>query len=85
MNPLELIEWNTDKRDLLDLQRAGIPIVDTELIAPGEAFVGVIEQSGDTWLIELHESETGHDIARQRPASSEIVTVMQSPPITIVS
>ena len=44
----------------------------------------VIEQSGDTWLIELHESETGHDIARQRPASSEIVTVMQSPPITIV-
>ena len=46
-NPLELIEWNTDKRYLLDLHRAGIPIVDSELIAPGEVFEGVIELSGD--------------------------------------
>ena len=50
-NPLELIEWNTDKRYLLDLHRAGIPIVDTEFVEPGEAFgdviEGVIELSGD--------------------------------------
>ena len=46
---------------------------------PGE----VIEKSGDTWLIALDEAETGHEIAGQRPTSSEMVTVMNSPPVTI--
>jgi len=44
----------------------------------------LVEKLGDTWLIELHQSEAGHDIASKRPNGSEIVTVMQSPPVTIV-
>jgi hypothetical protein len=44
----------------------------------------VIEKSGSTWLIELYDAESGHEIATDRPASSEIVTVMMSPPVTVV-
>jgi len=36
-NPLELIEWNTDKRYLLDFERDGIPIVPTEFVAVGDS------------------------------------------------
>ena len=43
----------------------------------------VIERSGDAWLIELHEHAAGHDIASERPTGSEIVTVMERPPVTV--
>ncbi len=35
-NPPDLVEWNTDKRYLLDLAAHGIPIVPTRFVAPGE-------------------------------------------------
>lgn len=34
-NPADIIEWNTDKRYLGDLARAGIPVVPTVWIEPG--------------------------------------------------
>lgn len=36
VNPVEIVEWNTDKRYLADLEARGIPIVPTEFVAPGE-------------------------------------------------
>ncbi len=36
MNPVEIIEWNTDKRYLADLAARGIPVVPTQFFAPGE-------------------------------------------------
>lgn len=36
-NPLEVIRWNTDKRYLGDLAAAGVPVVPTRYVAPGEA------------------------------------------------
>lgn len=35
-NPVEVIEWNTDKTYLLDLAAAGVPIVPTTVARPGE-------------------------------------------------
>lgn len=35
-NPLEVLVWNTDKRYLRDLEVAGIPIVPTHWVEPGE-------------------------------------------------
>lgn len=35
-NPPEILRWNSDKRYLLDLARAGVPVVPTTLAAPGE-------------------------------------------------
>jgi len=36
VNPVEIIEWNTDKRYLGDLANRGIPTVPTVFFAPGE-------------------------------------------------
>lgn len=35
-NPLPVVEWNTDKAYLLELANAGVPVVATELVVPGE-------------------------------------------------
>jgi hypothetical protein len=37
LNGADVIRWNTDKRYLADLERAGIPIVPTQFLAPGDA------------------------------------------------
>src|SRR4051794_24914826 len=37
LNPVDIIEWNTDKRYLRDLASRGIPVVPTVFAAPGEA------------------------------------------------
>jgi hypothetical protein len=36
VNPPEVIRWNTDKRYLAELAAAGLPIVPTTFVAPGE-------------------------------------------------
>ena len=39
LNPVPVLEWNTDKqRYLIDLAAAGVPVVPTEFVAPGEPF-----------------------------------------------
>ena len=35
LNPLAVICWNTDKRYMRDLARAGVPIVPTQFVEPG--------------------------------------------------
>jgi glutathione synthase/RimK-type ligase-like ATP-grasp enzyme len=37
-NPPQIVEWNTDKAYLKELEDGGLPVVHTELIAPGEPF-----------------------------------------------
>jgi hypothetical protein len=37
-NPFELLAWNTDKRYLGGLAAAGVPVVPTTYVAPGEPF-----------------------------------------------
>jgi hypothetical protein len=40
LNDVPLLEWNTDKRRYLsDLEAAGVPIVNTRFVSPGEGFV----------------------------------------------
>jgi glutathione synthase/RimK-type ligase-like ATP-grasp enzyme len=34
-NPLPVVSWNTDKAYLLELAKAGVPVVPTELVVPG--------------------------------------------------
>ncbi len=34
-NPPEIVRWNTDKRYLQDLARAGVPVVPTRFVVPG--------------------------------------------------
>ena len=37
LNPAPVIRWNTDKRYLAELERAGVPIVPTQFLEPGDA------------------------------------------------
>lgn len=37
-NPAAILRWNTDKRYLRDLAAAGVPVVPTRFVAPGEAY-----------------------------------------------
>lgn len=37
-NPFEVLVWNTDKRYLASLAEAGVPVVPTTFVAPGEPF-----------------------------------------------
>ncbi|MCW2680617.1 MAG: hypothetical protein JWM62_2018 [Frankiales bacterium] len=37
-NPLEVLAWNTDKRYLAELAAAGVPVVPTTFVAPGEPY-----------------------------------------------
>ncbi|MER6833267.1 hypothetical protein ABT320_04605 [Streptomyces cellulosae] len=36
-NPADVVRWNTDKRYLADLAAAGVPVVETRYLAPGDA------------------------------------------------
>lgn len=42
-NPAEVVRWNADKRYLGDLGAAGVPVVDTRFLAPGDP-VGLPEE-----------------------------------------
>ncbi len=35
-NPPDILDWNTDKRYLSDLMRAGVPVIPTRFIGPGD-------------------------------------------------
>jgi hypothetical protein len=59
------------------------PAIDVQLPSGRVGSGTIVEQSGDTWLIELSQPEAGHGIANSRPIGAEIVTVMDSPPVTI--
>ncbi|OMC34372.1 hypothetical protein A5740_01025 [Mycobacterium sp. GA-1841] len=50
INPLRIVEWNTDKRYLGDLQRLGVPVVATEYFAVDDP---VRIRDGETALVFL--------------------------------
>ena len=43
LNPLDVIRWNTDKHYLAELARAGVPVVPSMFIEPGEDAATAIE------------------------------------------
>ncbi len=47
-NGVELVRWNTDKRYLLDLERAGVPVVPTVWLPRGESadFTAILDEHG---------------------------------------
>ena len=44
LNPAAVVRWNTDKHYLGDLARAGVPVVPTRFIAPGEEGRGQLQR-----------------------------------------
>lgn len=58
LNPLEVVRWNTDKHYLLDLHRAGVPVVPTRFVEPGENPEGAFET-----FLHRGEFSVGHPVA----------------------
>jgi len=49
LNPADVVEWNTDKRYLTELGRAGIPVVETKFVSDLSAFD--LPDSGE-WVVK---------------------------------
>ena len=47
VNPADVLVWNTDKRYLLDLAAAGVPVVPTAFVPPGAA----LEPPGGEYVV----------------------------------
>ena len=60
-NPAGIVAWNTDKTYLRDLDRAGVPIIPTDFVAPGETWTP--PAAGD-WVVKPAISAGSQDTAR---------------------
>lgn len=68
LNPLEVLEWNTDKeRYLTDLAAQGVPVVPTEFVPPGEE----LEPPDGPFVVKPAISAGGRNSARFEPADAE--------------
>jgi O-ureido-D-serine cyclo-ligase len=44
LNPPEVVRWNVDKHYLADLERAGVPVVPSRFVEPGESAAAALRQ-----------------------------------------
>ena len=74
LNPLEMLEWNTDKqRYLTDLAAAGVPVVPTTFVGPGDE----LRPPDDAFVVKPAISAGGRSSARfdaqEAPAARALV------------
>ena len=67
-NPVEVLRWNTDKRYLRDLERAGLPVVPT-VWDPTDA--GELPDAGE-WVVKPSVSAGSRDTARWSTAGEAL-------------
>jgi hypothetical protein len=70
VNPLEIIEWNLDKTHQRDLEAAGVPIVPTEWVAPGD---GWAPPATFEFVVKPSISAGGRSTARYAPGDRAAV------------
>jgi glutathione synthase/RimK-type ligase-like ATP-grasp enzyme len=63
LNPLSVLRWSTDKRYLAELEAAGVPVVPTRFIEPGETF----EPPDGRFVVKPVFSAGGRASARYEP------------------
>ncbi|MEU4622909.1 hypothetical protein AB0G04_23420 [Actinoplanes sp. NPDC023801] len=69
VNPADIVEWNTDKRYLNELAAAGIPIIPTEFVGPGQSWT---PPAAGEWVVKPTVSAGSRDTARYLlPGQSE--------------
>jgi glutathione synthase/RimK-type ligase-like ATP-grasp enzyme len=60
-NPADIVRWNTDKRYLADLAAAGVPVVPTTWVGPGDAWTPPVEGE---WVVKPAVSAGSRDTGR---------------------
>jgi glutathione synthase/RimK-type ligase-like ATP-grasp enzyme len=68
-NPADVIRWNTDKRYLRDLREAGLPVVPTTWLSPGEDVV--LPRAGE-YVVKPAVGAGARDTARYLPEHVEM-------------
>jgi hypothetical protein len=66
VNPVGVLEWNTDKHYLAEVAAAGLPVVDTTFLAPGDALPAELPEE---LVLKPTVSAGSRDTGRFRPAS----------------
>lgn len=69
INPPAVIRWNTDKHYLAELARAGVPVVPTRFVEPGESAAERLEtfltqESAPEWVVKPAVGAGSRDAAR---------------------
>jgi glutathione synthase/RimK-type ligase-like ATP-grasp enzyme len=68
VNPVSVLEWNTDKeRYLTDLEAGGIPVVPTRFVAPG----GALDPLDEPFVVKPAVSAGGRSSARFDPSETD--------------
>ncbi|MFE6195216.1 RimK family alpha-L-glutamate ligase [Streptomyces sp. NPDC057838] len=73
VNPLDVVRWNADKRYLGQLARAGVPVVPTRYLAPGDP----VELPADREYVVKPTSGAGARYAARHPAGEREAAVRQ--------
>lgn len=66
LNPTPVLRWNTDKRYLTELERAGILVVPTQFLEPGDPF----EAPEDSYVVKPAVSAGSRHSARYEPGEN---------------
>lgn len=66
VNPASVLAWNTDKRYLAEVAAAGLPVVPTTFLAPGDALPAELPEE---LVLKPTVSAGSQDTGRFRPAS----------------
>jgi len=61
LNPADVLEWNTDKRYLAELAKAGLPVTPTDFVAPGESWT---PPAHGEWVVKPTVSAGSRDTGR---------------------
>ncbi len=64
-NPADVVRWNTDKRYLADLAAAGVPVVETRYLAPGDTVE--LPTGGGEFVVKLASGAGARFAARYAP------------------
>ena len=73
LNPVSVLEWNTDKeRYLTDLAAAGVPVVPTEFVPPGAVF----DPPAEPFVVKPSISAGGRSSARFAPGDNSARTLV---------
>lgn len=84
LNPVSVVRWNTNKRYLLEMERAGVRIVPTRLLPRGEAVdaAALLEEMGQEQIVVKPAVSGGakntfiisrHETAVRQPQLTELV------------
>jgi glutathione synthase/RimK-type ligase-like ATP-grasp enzyme len=73
LNPADVLAWNTDKRYLDDLSRAGVPTVPTVLVPPGAALRAPAQDYVVKPTVSGSAADTGRFTDPDDPAAARLV------------